>query len=403
MPSSLIVIGIAGHKRVSFVLAAAARTGFACEVIDWQEVLARARTDGEPEPRWIERVPIGAVVRIESPGQCFAVEQRLLEIGAGETEEEDSESEGTYRRLTLEQVRLLSFDRGAILPMRQWFLGWRRALRYVQAALASRQIRWMNSPQDIETMFDKVACHKLLHANNLLVPPTLGIPLHYDDLINRMETTRTSRIFIKPSHGSSASGVIALEKSGGSGGSALRIRATSPVEIVEGAEGVERADIHLYNSRKVKILTSEEEVRRLVDFMCRERVHTERWMPKESLDGMAFDLRIVVIAGKASHVAVRMSRHPMTNLHLGAQRGDVAKLRSRIGEEAWQRCIATAEDTIARAFPDCHYAGLDVMLTAGTRRPYVLEVNAFGDLMPGLAGLEKEADTYTQELAAWLG
>ena len=44
-------------------------------------------------------------------------------------------------------------------------------------------------------------------------------------------------------------------------------------------------------------------------------------MPKAGLAGHVFDLRVVVIAGRARHAVVRMSRGPMTNLHLLNRRG----------------------------------------------------------------------------------
>jgi hypothetical protein len=53
-----------------------------------------------------------------------------------------------------------------------------------------------------------------------------------------------------------------------------------------------------------------------------------------------------------------------------------------------------------QCFPGSLYAGIDLLVTADFRRHAVLEVNAFGDLLPGvLCGGE---DTYALEIAAML-
>ncbi len=48
--------------------------------------------------------------------------------------------------------------------------------------------------------------------------------------------------------------------------------------------------------------------------------------------------------------------------------------------------------------PESLYAGVDVVISPGFRRHAVLEINAFGDLLPGV--LFEGLDTYTAELAA---
>jgi hypothetical protein len=136
-----------------------------------------------------------------------------------------------------------------------------------------------------------------------------------------------------------------------------------------------------------------------VDALCRERVQVEEWIPKAGLDGQTFDLRVVVIAGQAQQVVVRLSRSPMTNLHLKNQRGDLSALLDRMGAEAWQAARRTCERAVA-LFPGSLYAGVDLLIAPGYRRHAVLESNAFGDLLPGIThgGL----DTYAAEISALL-
>ncbi len=49
-------------------------------------------------------------------------------------------------------------------------------------------------------------------------------------------------------------------------------------------------------------------------------------------------------------------------------------------------------------FPTSHYAGVDLLFTPSYRHHAVLEINAFGDLLPGI--LCDGLDTYEAELSA---
>jgi hypothetical protein len=98
-------------------------------------------------------------------------------------------------------------------------------------------------------------------------------------------------------------------------------------------------------------------------------------------------------------MVVRQSRSPMTNLHLGNRRGDAALLLQRLGPARWTDVQKTCRRTAA-LFPGTLYAGLDICLTPGWRRHAVLEVNAFGDLLPDVCC--NGMDTYSVEVASIL-
>jgi hypothetical protein len=104
-----------------------------------------------------------------------------------------------------------------------------------------------------------------------------------------------------------------------------------------------------------------------------------------------------VIGGHARHVAVRMSRNPMTNLHLLNKRGDPAAVRAKMGEEIWNGAMLNCERAMLH-FPASLYAGVDLLITPGFRRQAVAEINAFGDLLPGI--LWEGRETYTTEILA---
>jgi hypothetical protein len=326
-------------------------------------------------------VPPGAIVRIESPGKDFAVEQALLLLGA---DEPDDQGAG-YERIERVAVERLTFDKGRIWPLRQWYLGLRAALRLIGLQLADcPPHRLMAQPCDILTMFDKRACHARLLAAGVPVPPSLGPVESYDELVAAMEQGRCPRVFVKPAHGSSASGVIAFQMSRG------RHLATTTVELVH-----EQGQLRLYNSRRLREYRDPAEVAALIDMICRQRVHVERWQPKASIAGRVFDLRVMVIGGRARHVVVRTSRGPMTNLHLLNQRGVWADVLARMGDAAWAEARRSCELAM-ESFPNSLYAGIDLLIATDYRRHALLEVNAFGDLLPG--ALCDGVDTYTAEI-----
>jgi glutathione synthase/RimK-type ligase-like ATP-grasp enzyme len=347
------------------------------KLIPWKCVLEGAASETllDDAPRFL---------RLESPGRNWKVEQALLLQGATI---EDEEAASGWRRFDEEKVSSLSIDPGRVLPMRQWFLGWRHTLRYLSSWAERRGLssHWLCPPEDVICMFDKSPCQQALDLAGIAVPPSLGIPRNFDELWELMRQAGRPRIFLKPCHGSSASGVVALESG------ANDIQAFSTLEVVDHAEGV-----RLYNRRHIHARRGAAEVRRLVDAVCGERCLCQVWVPKAGISGRTFDLRVVVIGGRTRHVMVRFGRGPMTNSQLLGGKGDVETVRRRMGDEAWSQMLQLCENTMTKCFPRSLYSGLDVLIEPDFQTARVLELNAFGDLLPWT--LHEGRDTYTWEV-----
>src|SRR5439155_19460211 len=112
--------------------------------------------------------------------------------------------------------------------------------------------------------------------------------------------------------GSSASGVVAFRTGAG------QMQAITTAELERHG-----GELRLYNSRRIRTYESAADIAPLIDALCRAGVQVEEWVPKASFEGQTFDLRGLVIGGEVCHVVPRLSRQPMTNLHLLNQRGDV--------------------------------------------------------------------------------
>jgi glutathione synthase/RimK-type ligase-like ATP-grasp enzyme len=326
----------------------------------------------------------GDLLRIESPGQEFEVEKQLIALGARVDDEPGAS------RIGCEEALQLPFDKGRIWFPRQWFLGFRKLLRGIdrQRAACPEHLA-MNPPSEIEVMFDKPRCHGLLTKLGVSCPPTLGLVRSYDELRQRMRETRISRVFVKLAHASSASGVVALAIG------PRNVVAYTTAEVIH-----ELGEVRLYNSRSIRRIEDEREVAVLVDTLAREGVQVERWVPKASIDGFVFDLRVVVIAGKARHVVVRSGRGPLTNLHLKNQRDDPSKLRAVMPRGEWDAAMNEAERA-SSAFPNSLHAGVDLLIAPGYRRRSILEVNAFGDLLHGVS--DRGLSTHDAEIEELLG
>ncbi|GJF32226.1 hypothetical protein KNE206_49260 [Kitasatospora sp. NE20-6] len=352
----LTVLGNPGHRRVVLFAAAARAAGLpAPAVLPWLDVLRG--TDGPPP---------GTLLRVESPGEEPAVDALLRgpALGAG------------YAPTRVEG--------GAA-----WHAGVTAALHRVAARPG---VRLLGDPAEIAVMFDKRRAHRLLAQAGVPVPRALDgpPPAGWADLRERLAAAGMHRVFVKPVHGSSASGVVALEL-----GPRGQVQATTSAELTPGG---------LHNSLRVRRYRTVPEVAELVDRLAPDGLHVEQWVPKAAQSGRAADLRVVVVGGRATHVVVRTSARPMTNLHLGGARGDLALAREAAGP-AWPVLLETAE-AAAACFPAAPMVGVDVLPTAGWRRAVVGEVNAFGDLLPGLTGLPggpaEGLDTYGAQIAALL-
>jgi hypothetical protein len=360
------------------------------------------------------------IVRFESPEKNFFVEKSLIAAGA------NREPQGTHQQISAEDAMKLEFDKGRIYYPRQWYLGWRHLLRQWgqfcdrDNETANQRVSIVNHPEEIIQMFDKRICYQLFTANSQVhqdfshgseidsdatlskirklgqrnqpskipLPRCLGAIRSYDELREQMQVQNLSRVFVKLAHGSAASGVVAYR---------ISPKGESAITTVERVR--QNGETILYNSRKIRNYLNREEISDSINILCREGVQVEAWLPKARLQNRPFDLRVVVIAGEAQHIVVRLGKSPMTNLHLKSDRGNSQEFLQRVGAENWQTMKETCE-AAAALFPKSLYCGIDLLVYPDFRRHAILEINAFGDLLPGITW--NNMDTYTSELKAIL-
>jgi hypothetical protein len=332
------------------------------------------------------------IFRFDAPERSFEVDRGFIAAGA------ELEPEGRHQRISASDAAQLPEDLGRIWYQHQWYLGWQRCLKTWTANI---QGRILNHPNDIIIMFDKVRCQQILAAAGIPVPPILSIDQNNPQSKTCTERSRSvqnpkskisqlmddrniPRVFIKLAHGSSASGVVAYERRNGFE------RAITTVErVVEGGE------LRFYNSRLIRQYRDADAIADIVDFLAAESVQIETWLPKARLEGREFDVRVVVIGGKARQSVIRVGNSPMTNLHLGNDRREIADLPSGLSHAVWAEMLATCERAAA-CFPNTFYCGIDLLVAPNLKDHYILEMNAFGDLLQGITW--EGEDTYTTEV-----
>ena len=296
------------------------------------------------------------ILRIDSPGENEAVTLALIARGGGPVG--------------------ASLQHGEIAYLREYHRGFCEVLELIEAT----GIPCLNSPRDIAAMFDKWVSHCRFSERGVPRPASELAPKDFTTLLREMRSRGHGRIFLKPLHGSSASGVCALRWT------SHQQQLIAPLRIeAAGGQAV------LVNSLEVRIYTTIADIDLILGKLLPQGMISEQWIPKLTLPGGVIDLRVLVIAGEARHWVVRQSRHPMTNLHLGNRRGDQSALMDLIGPDKLEKAFAVAVKA-ASCFPDSLYAGVDILLDS-RHRSLVGEINAFGDLLPRLT--HRGESTYT--------
>lgn len=363
-----------------FQAALAAQGLPAARVIAWAEVVEA----GAPT-RWIGEVGGPAIVRIDSAGEDDAIDRRLIARG-------EAAARGVGCEVIAARDALaLPVARGQILYPRQHHLGFVAVLDELAAAFAAApQLYVPQPPAAVQLLFDKRATSARWHAAGIPVPDPLpgGEVREPDDLRARMDAVGWTSVFVKLTSGSSASCL------------AVFVRRPSGEHVMTTIEDTGAAR---YNTRRIQRLNDRARIDRTLRFILGEGAQVERAIPKARLAGRYFDCRVLVIDGEPAFVVARTATHPITNLNLGGQRGDLSALRAAVPVAAWDAAMVSCR-AVQRSSGAFH-VGVDLMFEPGLARHRVIEGNAFGDLLPNLSrdGLDVYGWQIRRLLAAFRG
>lgn len=243
-------------------------------------------------------------------------------------------------------------------------------LQQLAQAAQRYPVRFLNHPSVIMELLDKRICKKKLAQAGLAVTRMLeeedAFGWTTQKLLNIMEKKHLHQVFIKPVNGSGAAGVSAFRWQPSAGRMALYTCA------------MKHPKYGLVNTKRLRRFSGREEALSYLDRILALDCIVERWYAKAQYQGDAYDLRAVVIDGQTEFLLGRLSKGPITNLHLNNHplKLQEAGIPDRVLEE-----IALLCKKAMACFPGLRIAGIDILLEKESLRPRIIEMNAQGDLI----------------------
>lgn len=347
MPSRMVLVGQpgqqpSGQRRMQGLRSALARHGLPPpRVFDYASVLA------SPD-EFLDAAADAIAVKLDSTGAGDAVHDAFVRRGAS----------------VVDGTRAAPRGHGELADAHLRYAGFADLLLQLSEALPDT--RWLNAPDDILRMCDKWRCQQALDAAGVGTPAMLGLVEGYEHLQSMLDASGRDRVFVKARYGSSAAGVVACRRHRDG-----RVAASTTTEVRR-IDGRTR----LFNRLTLQRHTDAHEIATLIDALARQGAYAEAWVakPRAPIDREShFDLRVIAGNGEARQRVARLSRGPMTNLHLGNRRADV----DRLLDDGAVAGVAQAVGRAASAFPHSRCIGFDLIPLRD--RCVFLEANAFGD------------------------
>ncbi|WP_425517673.1 STM4014 family protein [Paenibacillus oenotherae] len=384
----MIVIGNPENRRTASLQRARERVGLPpAVVVPYLDLLRNhiSLTEAAEQGGMLDGIP--PLLRLDAPGENFDVERELIALGAPDAARDEGDDRllpfggrDDPQPMSVRAASALMEQRGRLYHPSQWFRGYGRLLARLEreAGAIWPTAGWLNAPRDIAGMFDKRSTHNVLKAAGVSVPRRLASPEalpDYDALYDTMRDARLHRIFLKLAVGSGACGVVAYQINPHSGAELATTTLAFDSFISKPPQ--------FYNVLKLRRYTDRAVIRPIVNWLLKHGAHAEQWVAKAAYGDRTFDIRQLVVGGEACHSIARVSRTPITNLHLRSERMSMEELSlPQLVQENMRKC---AEAALA-AYPSSSVAGIDVLIGKDLRQPpSVVDVNPFGDLLYNVA------------------
>lgn len=277
---------------------------------------------------------------------------------------------------------------------------YRKQLDTLAHAAGKYQITFFNHPDSIKQLLDKRACKKKLQKAGLAVTQLLEKAVSQEpaagwmqdknqescgqqetgtgksesmqklhtagELLELMQESGVYQVFLKPVYGSGAAGV-----------SALRWHPAKNRMVLYTC-ALEHPKHGLVNTKKLRCFTGRDEIMSLLESILQMDCVAERWHAKAQHQGYSYDLRAVVLDGSVEFLLGRLSRGPVTNLHLNNHplSADELQIPPAVRAQIEELCARAAG-----CYPGLRCAGIDILLERGSLQPRIIEMNAQGDLI----------------------
>ena len=235
------------------------------------------------------------------------------------------------------------------------------------------KIEYFNHPSAIAELLNKRVCKKKLCQAGIPVTESLEEEgeeppgqMSFEMLLEKMEKQGIHQVFLKPVSGSGAAGVSAFRWQPRFG------------KMVLYTCSLEQAGTGLVNTKRLRRFSKPEEIIPLLNRILSLGCIVERWYAKEEYQGYSYDLRAVVQEGDIDFLLARLSKGPITNLHLNNRplEAGMLGLPASVLESVEEMCRKSM-----KCFAGLRSAGIDILLERGSLKPRIIEMNAQGDLI----------------------
>ncbi|RXM56858.1 hypothetical protein DP144_08155 [Clostridium tetani] len=359
MKSNFLLIGDKKGKRLKeFVNCLKSENIYNYNIVTWQDLL----TNLDIIKKHIHN---NTIIKIEPPEKDLYLYKSFLKVGL---------KKGI---VSSKEIDNIDFEKCPIIAPAQWYCGIKEmfyGIEDIVNANKGKNIFMTTNIKETLIMMDKKLTYDFLEENikDFYLPKRLKNYKDYDEF--REDTAnKYLKCFIKLRYGSGSEGVIAYSNN-------PRLNE----EIIYTSLNYSKEEKIFFSTYKVNCIKDKDIIKKMIDWVLENDAHIEMWIPKSKYKGQAYDTRVIVVNNKVEYLLSRLSKTPITNLHLRNNRLE----SERFIEPKNIEIIKKASESVMKAFNNSFISGIDVVMSTGNK-PYIIDVNPFGDLLHHLIGTEK--------------
>jgi len=296
------------------------------KIISWKDVI-------EDSSIIQKDLSSNTIIKIEPPEKDLYIYKSFLKKGI---------SKGILNNKDIEKI---NFEKCPIVAPGQWYEGVREVFLEIENILNhNRNVFSMINIEESLIMMDKERTYNFLSGKekNFNLPEKLKSYKSYEQFKNDTGD-RSLKCFMKLRHGSGSEGVIAYSNN-------KRLNE----ECIYTSLAYSKDEDIFFSTYKVNYIDK------------------------------VYDTRAIVIDNKVEYLLSRLSRTPITNLHLKNER----KESKEFMDTKTIDIIENASKGVMNLFENSFMAGIDVVMSK-KNKPYIIDVNPFGDLLHHLIGTDK--------------
>ncbi|EDS78478.1 conserved hypothetical protein [Clostridium botulinum C str. Eklund] len=359
MKTNFLLIGDKTGKRLNeFANCLKNKDIYNYNILTWQDLV----NDLDIMKRYLHD---NTIIKVEPPEKDLYLYKSFLKIGLKKG------------MVSCKEIDNIDFNKCPIIAPAQWYFGIKEMFYNIESILSmykEKSIFMTTNIKETLIMMDKKLTYDFLKDNMkaFYLPKRLKNYKNYDEF--REETgSKYLKCFIKLRYGSGSEGVIAYSNN-------PRLNE----EIIYTSLNYSKNEKIFFSTYKVNCIKDKDIIKKMIDWVLENDAHIEMWIPKSKYKGQAYDTRAIVINKKVEYLLSRLSKTPITNLHL---KNDRMESEEFIEHEKIET-IKKASMSVMQIFENSFISGIDVVMSTGNK-PYIIDVNPFGDLLHHLIGTEK--------------